>query len=259
MPQDAATQVVGRLALFIDIDGVLREFAESPQAYPPSTLQVLLSSLRAKLDGALALISGQRIAEVDALFAPYRFCCSGVHGCETRDASGNLWTYPIEARSFDSARAIVLQLIERHPGLRLQETACALTLCFEHEPDLRVVARTAMKSAADILGPSFRLRAGKCTYDIHPWTATHATAMAAFMEQAPFRGRTPVCIGDQATDEHAFALVNGFRGFAVRVGASCAERERHSMTSLLDAIRWLEEIPPVSPDSCNCGWNPGDL
>jgi trehalose 6-phosphate phosphatase len=250
MPHDAATRDNGSAALFIDFDGLLREFAESPQELClPATARILLDSLRARLDGALALISGRRIAELDVLLAPYRFCCAGMHGGETRDSAGHMWTHPIDARAFDSARAILSQLVARHPGLLLEDNGCGLALHFEHEPERRVLARTAMKSAADVLGLGFTLRAGKYQYDIHPSTATQANAIAAFMEQAPFRGRTPVLMGDYATDEDALAFVRDFRGLAVRVAAD------QSVSAILDAIRWLDKIPPVFPlqGSRKCG------
>lgn len=261
MPQEAATPHNSRLALFIDIDSMLREFAQSPQNRPLTYLKALLHSLCTKLDGAFALFSKRRIAEVDEVLAPYQFCCAGLHGCETRDAAGRMWTQSIDARAFDGALGILSQLIERHPGLLLEDTGCGVILRFEHDPDLRVLAHTAMKSAADVLGPGFRLRPGKYTYDIHPSTATPATAIASFMEQAPFRGRTPVCIGDDGTDQEAFELVNGFRGFSVKIASGAPGVASCSITAMVDAIRWLEDPAPLLPPqgSCNCGWNPRDL
>lgn len=256
MPHDSAARDNGSAALIIDFDGLLREFAESPQELClPATTKILLHSLRARLDGALALISGRRIAELDAMLTPYRFCCAGMHGAETRDSAGHMWTHPIDARAFDSARAILSQLIARHPGLLLEDKGCSLALHFEHEPERRVLARTAMKSAADVLGLGFTLRAGNYEYDIHPSTATQTNAIAAFLEQAPFRGRTPVLIGDYATDEDAFAFVRASRGLAVRVAAD------QSLSATLDAIRWLDKIPPVFPlqGSCKCGRGPRDF
>jgi trehalose 6-phosphate phosphatase len=43
-------------------------------------------------------------------------------------------------------------------------------------------------------------------------------AISEFLGEAPFRGRTPVFVGDDLTDEIGFELINRIGGYSVKVG-----------------------------------------
>lgn len=89
MSPDAVTRNDGDWALFLDVDGTLLDVAETPQdVHVPEEVKQLLLGLTLRLEGALALISGRCLADIDRLFAPLRFRASGVHGCELREPSG---------------------------------------------------------------------------------------------------------------------------------------------------------------------------
>jgi trehalose 6-phosphate phosphatase len=246
MSPKAATPANGGWALFLDVDGTLVEIAQTPHdVQVPDSVKNLLSTLCVRLDGALALVSGRTIADLDALFAPHRFCAAGVHGCELRDASGWCVRPRLNTRSLQLARSILAQLTVRYPALLLEDKGLGLALHFRRAPQLRTVAHTAMKSVAEVLGQGFTLIAGKLVYEIHPAGLTKATAIASFMEQAPFRGRTPIFIGDDSTDENAFTYVNGARGISLHVGENSPTSARHSVSNVADVIRWLKAIPLV--------------
>ena len=262
MSQNAVTQEIESWALFLDVDGTLLEIAQTPQdVHVPESLRDLLNSLCVRLDGALALVSALRIRDLDSLFAPYRFCAAGIHGCETRDSSGCVLTTHGTPKGFGAARSILTQLIQRHPALLLEDKGVGFALHFRRAPHLHVLVRTAMKSVADVLGPSFAFKAGKCVYEVHPATATKATAITSFLTQPPFRRRVPVFIGDDLTDEDAFCVVNDAHGISVRVGGHSATRARYSISSVAEAIEWLKSIPPVVPPECAChpGCRRGEL
>src|SRR6185369_5924867 len=58
-------------ALFLDVDGSLLDIADTPAAVVvPKALGEILRCLHERLDGALALISGRPIEDLDRLFAP---------------------------------------------------------------------------------------------------------------------------------------------------------------------------------------------
>jgi trehalose-6-phosphatase len=82
---------------------------------------------------------------------------------------------------------------------------------------------------------------------------THGAAIASLMEGAPFRGRLPVCIGDEMTDQGAFAVATDRGGFAVNVSADSSGDARHAIAALLDAIRWLDiTAPTLRPPTQSC-------
>src|SRR5271167_2801512 len=75
----------GPVALFLDVDGTLLDFAERPhEVVTPAGLVATLAKAERKLEGALALVSGRAIDDVDRLFEPLRLRASGVHGAEMR-------------------------------------------------------------------------------------------------------------------------------------------------------------------------------
>src|SRR4051794_20051504 len=80
-----------RSALFLDIDGTLLEIAPRPElVWVPEELPALLTRLAEQRGGALALISGRRIADFDRYLLPWRGAAAGVHGGERRDAVGRM-------------------------------------------------------------------------------------------------------------------------------------------------------------------------
>ena len=66
------------MALFLDVDGTLLEIRDRPEEVSAETgLIELLDNLSSLVDGALSLISGRSIADIDRIFAPSRFPAAG--------------------------------------------------------------------------------------------------------------------------------------------------------------------------------------
>jgi trehalose 6-phosphate phosphatase len=81
----------GRCAFFLDIDGTLLDITDHPQhVRVDADLVRLLKALGRAAGGALALISGRPIADIDRLLADSGFCVAGQHGAERRDFSGTM-------------------------------------------------------------------------------------------------------------------------------------------------------------------------
>src|SRR5215216_2216374 len=77
------------LAVLLDIDGTLIEIAPTPQEVRvPASLKHVLARLRDRLDGALALVSGRPLADIDRLFEPLQVAAVGGHGAENRLNAG---------------------------------------------------------------------------------------------------------------------------------------------------------------------------
>lgn len=247
MSQIAATQDERGWAVFLDVDGTILEIAETPQEVRvPETLKRLLNELCARVDGALALISGRSIADLDHLFEPLRFCAAGIHGCERREASGCVRRTPTgDEGSLNHAREQLAQLVLEFPQLLLEDKGAALALHFRRMPQLQAVVYAACTKLVAELGPQFTLQPGKCVLEIRSGVCSKGLAIADFMQQAPFRGRTPVFIGDDFTDEDGFAYVNRSGGVSIRVGRPIATFASYWFEEVSDAAAWLRAIPPV--------------
>jgi len=206
-------------AIFLDIDGTLLEHVERPDAVrADAALGKLLIELHEATGGALALISGRPIAELDVLFAPLHLAVAGQHGIERRgpDRIVRRHTFPLEP-----LRRATRQLGEfaaRHAGLLLEDKGHSLALHFRLAPELAGAAREAVASALATLGPEFEMQAGKLVLEIKPGGRDKGTAIEAFMAEMPFAGRLPVFIGDDMSDEYGFANVNRLGGHSIKVG-----------------------------------------
>lgn len=206
-------------AFFLDVDGTLLEHAERPDAVRTDpALGRLLAGLHEAAGGALALISGRPVAEMDALFAPLRLPAAGQHGVERRDARGKVHRHALPAELLRRAARRLGEFAARHAGMLLENKGHSLALHFRLVPELSGAARAAVAEALAELGPEFEMQAGKLVFEIKPSGRDKGTAIEEFMREPPFRGRTPVFIGDDLTDEYGFGIVNRLGGHAIKVG-----------------------------------------
>ena len=207
-------------ALFLDVDGTLLDHADHPQdVHVDAELLALLRDLLRESNGAIALISGRAVADLDRLFAPLLFPAAGQHGTERRAADGSMHRHrPPSNRLEDAARSLA-RLSAAHSGLVVENKGMSLALHYRLAPALEQLAQREMSAAAAAMGDGFELQAGKFVFEIKPGCKDKGSAIAEFMAEAPFAGRTPAFLGDDLTDEYGFALVNASGGHTVKVGA----------------------------------------
>lgn len=247
MSQIAATHDDGGWAVFLDVDGTILEIASTPQdVYVPASLKIVLTELCTRLDGALALVTGRSIADLDRLLNPLRFCAAGIHGCERREASGCVLRPMVEQQMLDGARARLSQLARQFPELLLEDKGAALAVHFRRAPHLQIVVRETLSRIVAELGPQFMMQPGKCVLEIRPARWTKGSAIDAFMQLPPFAGKTPVFIGDDLTDEEGFAYVNRRGGLSIRVGSPSVTRAKYWLEDVAEAAAWLLSIPPFT-------------
>lgn len=225
-------------ALFLDVDGTLLDFADAPDAVhvAPQLLDAL-ASLQRQLDGAIALVSGRTLEQLDVLFAPLQLAAAGLHGLQRRgaDAAMPAASAPEPLRRLrDDAEAVVA----RFPGALVEDKGPTLALHWRGNP----AAASALRSLADAALPSlpdYRLQPGNQVIELRPAGADKGAAIDAMLEAEPFRARRPVFIGDDHTDEHGFEIVLARGGVAVLVGDRQPSVARHGLRDP-DAVRaWL--------------------
>jgi trehalose 6-phosphate phosphatase len=226
---------------FLDIDGTLARVAEAPDAVTirPKVIDVL-GHLLAASGGAVALITGRAIADVDALFAPLKLPVAGQHGIERRNGEGLIACHADVAHRLDSARAALAELAERYSGLVFEDKGETLALHYRGQPQARGAAQWLVKQQLKALGPEFTLQRGKMVFEIRPSGRDKGTAIAEFMHEPPFSRLTPVFIGDDKTDEDGFNTVNGLGGHAVKVGSG-KTAARWRLADADAVLRWLDE------------------
>lgn len=215
-----APTLAGRVAVFLDVDGTLVPHEARPDDVAiDGPLRALLERLREATAGALALISGRSMADIDRLFSPARFALAGQHGAERRSVDGTLHFHAPFSSRLREVSAALQRFVNGHPGLLLEEKGASLALHYRAVPALAAAAEDEMRRSLEALGDGFELQGGKFVFEVKPGGRDKGTAIAEFMAEAPFAGRRPVFVGDDLTDEFGFALVNRLGGDSVKVGA----------------------------------------
>jgi len=232
--------------LFLDVDGTLLELADSPGgvAVDPHLLP-LLEQLRNVAGGALALVSGRTIRNLDELLGSSRLPAAGLHGCERRDATGAMHVAPIALEQLADVRAGLQRLAARHSGLLLEDKGAGLALHFLKARELEHELRAEVALLAAPLVPKFALLDGHAVIEVKPAAHTKDSAVSAFMEEQPFRGRQPIFIGDDQTDYGGFAAVRRFGGMAIAVGPRV--QSEWWLPGPAAVRQWLGELAAVSP------------
>ena len=232
--------------LFLDVDGTLLELADSPGgvAVDPHLLP-LLEQLRNAAGGALALVSGRTISNLDELLGSSGLPAAGLHGCERRDATGAMHVAPIALEQLADVRAGLQRLAARHSGLLLEDKGAGLALHFLKARELEHELRAEVALLAAPLVPKFALLDGHAVIEVKPAAHTKDSAVSAFMEEQPFRGRQPIFIGDDQTDYGGFAAVRRFGGMAIAVGPRV--QSEWWLPGPAAVRQWLGELAAVSP------------
>jgi trehalose 6-phosphate phosphatase len=208
----------------------------------------LVEALYQSSDGAIALITGRSIADADRLFPRRRLPIAGQHGHERRSANGVLTQHRVSTRTLDPARLALRSIVERHRKLVLEDKGLSLALHYRRAPHLASLAHRRMHGAQALLGDHYSVHRGKRVVELTPAGKDKGLAIRAFMREAPFRGKRPVFIGDDVTDELGFAMVNSLQGDSIKVGPGPTSAGWR-FPSVSAVLGWLEHGTP-SPTRC---------
>jgi trehalose 6-phosphate phosphatase len=236
-------------ALFLDVDGTIVEIAANPAAARVSTRAITaLRLVRNKLGGAVALVSGRGLADLDRMFAPLRLPSAGAHGAERRTSDGNIHKTPDPA-SLAPAEALLSSWVVKHAGVLLERKRGSLALHYRSAPWLEPAARVVVAAAAAAAGPEFHVQPGKQVLEIKSADVGKSRAIAEFMAEVPFAGRKPVFVGDDLGDEDGFEFVNSFGGHSIAVGVRRTTHARWRAEDEQQVLRWLapETFPTRGP------------
>jgi trehalose 6-phosphate phosphatase len=225
-------------ALFLDFDGTLADLAPQPEAVQVvDGLVPLLRLLSSHVDGALAIVSGRRLIDLDGFLQPLKLPSAAEHGAQRRLADGQLISLPPPdlQHAVKAANALAVQ----HAGLRVEIKNAAVALHYRHAPELEMLCRQIMTEAV-AASTGVELLSGKYVFEIKPAGVSKGTAIADFMRHAPFAGRVPLFAGDDVTDEAGFSAVQALGGFGIKVGEG--ETVAHYRCPSPAALRqWLQE------------------
>lgn len=229
-----------RPALFLDLDGVLAPLAPTPDAVVPEARRTrVLKALAERLDGRVAIVSGRTLSEIDRIAEASVDSASGVHGLERRDARGVVTT----AEADPGVRQVVEafhDFARSRPGVLVEDKAVSAGLHFRAAPDEGQAALALAGRLAEQTG--LTLQPGILVVELKTPGATKGTALRDFMAEAPFKGATPIMVGDDLTDEYGFEAARDLGGFGVLVGPERETAARHGLADVDAVLSWLERV-----------------
>ncbi len=206
-------------ALFFDVDGTLIDIAQNPDdVVVPASLRLALHVLWDRSAGATALVSGRPLASLDSLFAPLRLPASGPHGAQLRAQPAS------EALAFEAPplpaelRAAFAQLDRRFHAVRIEDKHYSLAFHYRGHEALEGALVKELEDRMKTLPPGFELLKGKAILEIRTSGVNKGEAVRRLLGYPPFRGRRPVFLGDDRTDEDCLAVLPEFSGIGIAVG-----------------------------------------
>jgi trehalose 6-phosphate phosphatase len=234
------------IAVLLDVDGTLLDIAPTPDAViVPASLRQTLSRLARETGGALALVSGRPLADIDRLFAPLRLPAIGGHGAEIRP-TGDGATEAEHAPLLDGGlRNRLAQLVDA-PGVLVEDKGYSLAVHYRLAPEQEGRVKEAVAAIqADWPAEPIEVLPGKSVVEIKPAGLDKGAAIRELMQHKPFAGRRPLFVGDDTTDEAGFAVMPEFNGLGFSVGR-CIPGTAYCFATPGDVRRWLERLPDGS-------------
>jgi trehalose 6-phosphate phosphatase len=232
-----------QVAFLLDIDGTLLDIALTPHdVRVPSSLRRTLATLQQRTNGAIALVSGRSLSDIDLIFAPLKLSAVGGHGAEIRltpDSKSNGARSRILDKKIRTRLADVAKIAE---GIIVEDKGYSVALHYRLAPDKQRAIEDGVAAVCSAVPQgSVEVLPGKSVIEIKTSGFNKGTALRHLMAHAPFAGRRPIFIGDDVTDETAFAVVPEFDGMAISVGRMVpGVAQRFEAPS--DVRRWLERI-----------------
>ena len=205
-----------RIAILLDVDGTLIELAPTPfEVHIPDGLRDSLSQLLQMTGGALALVSGRPIKDLDTLFDPLKLPAIGGHGAEMRVHQTICSFAPLLS---ESLRAQLSAAAALRPGIIVEDKGYSVALHYrkvpQHEAWLMRYIASACKAHAD---EATEVLPGKLMLEVKRPAVNKGESVRHLMKVAPFAGRVPLFIGDDVTDESVFEVLPDMHGMGFSV------------------------------------------
>lgn len=223
-------------ALFLDLDGTLTRIERRPGDVTfDAKRAALLAGLERMLGGALAVISGRSLEDVDRILGGAPQSVAAVHGLIRRHGGRTVSARP--SPDLERARHALGPLLLSWPGLTLEDKGLSLALHYRGAPQAEGAVRDAV---ARILSAAALTRQdGAMVCELRTPGPGKGDALKAFMRDPPFAGRRPVMVGDDLTDEAAFAAAAACGGFGVLVGPGRPSAALYRLDSVEAVRAWL--------------------
>lgn len=225
-------------ALFLDLDGTLAEIETRPGDVGPVELRTrVLSRLVEAMEGRVAILTGRSLADADRILEGAVPVIGAVHGLVRRLAGGRIVEHPPSGGLPEARRR--MQDLAGELGLLVEDKGASFAVHYRLAPDAGERVRLAARRVADETG--LVVQDGSMVSELRSTGPHKGDALKAIMADPPFAGHNPVMVGDDLTDEHAFAAAEAAGGYGVLVGAARKTGARFRLGGVGEVLAWLED------------------
>lgn len=239
LPRPPALRIAPQTALFLDFDGTLVEIADHPdEVIVPDDLGATIADLAQRLDGRLAIVSGRSLAALEAMLGPIGVAMAGSHGGEFRPAGSREvqpLAQPLQGRVVEALH----RFSDENGGLLVEPKPYSVAVHYRRHPHALDALLACAQGLAEAEG--LKLKHGKQVIELVMPGSDKGSAVAAFMQSPAFAGSTPLFLGDDVTDEDAFAAMGQFAGAGVLVGPMRKTAASWRLPDVRAVHAWLAE------------------
>jgi trehalose 6-phosphate phosphatase len=205
-------------AFLLDIDGTLLDIAPTPTSVevPPTLLRTLMG-LSDRTGGAIAFVSGRPLDDIDRLFHPLQMSAVAGHGAEMR--VGDATAVQLSGSLPAALKRKLHEIADSRKGVIGEDKGYAFAMHYRLVPEYAEEIWDAVGRACAVLPPqSVEILPGKAVIEVKGCAFDKGTGVREIMKLAPFKGKRPVFIGDDVTDQAAFAVIPELGGVSFSVG-----------------------------------------
>jgi trehalose 6-phosphate phosphatase len=204
-------------AVFLDFDGTLIDIAAAPDLVRiPSDLVPLLARLSSGLRGALAIVTGRPVSDINRFLHPLRLVTAGLHGAQLRTQVDGEVVLTVGSMDPDIVLAVG-RLRELAPGVVIESKISSIAVHYRLAPSVEPQIKTALKAIVAGSPDHFILCPGRCVIEVMPRHVCKGAAVDTLMALPAFKGRCPIMVGDDVPDEPALAAAVRHGGLGLRV------------------------------------------
>jgi trehalose 6-phosphate phosphatase len=211
---------INNAAILLDVDGTLLDIAPTPhEVHVSEDLRRMLARIAHRLGGALAFISGRPLADIDLIFHPLKLAAVGGHGAEIRLRPEGT-PYRMQTRPLDpELKRRFAEIAQIGPGILVEDKDYSLAIHYRLAPQFGGAVIKSVAAVCDAYGcDGLSILPGKSVIEIKPRGFDKGSGLQELMSSPPFAGRKPVFVGDDVTDEAAFAMLPRYSGIGISVG-----------------------------------------
>ncbi len=215
----------------LDYDGTLAEIVADPmQAVPHREVPDLLKALSEKYP--LYVISGRKIKDLEYLLPATGLKVVGVHGMEEGSLGGKARSLvPVEV---SGALEGIRENVHEVPGLKIEDKGLSIAFHYR-EVENEDEALKTLRAWAEALPEGLEALWGKKVVEVRPKGFNKGKIAARLAGEHP--DRTPVFLGDDTTDEEAFAVLEEAVTVKVGPGSTAA---RYRLDDVEAAVAYLK-------------------